>query len=1429
MDELKKLTVEKLAEIAKSENIKTTTKMKKDEIIAAIMLGREKYLPEFRTITDGNFKHIYCMSDIHIRPLERHDEFAAVFARVYDRIGMTAKDSNLIIIAGDIFEKKDDLKPESILLARDFFVQLAELGTLLVVAGNHDMLENNTRRIDQITAVMDRLGSADLHYLKETAVYDVGNLHIVVSSLLDKKFIRHCDYVESLRGGCLPAKKTVAVYHGTLAGAKNDMGFEIEDTSEGSTRFRKKSEFAGYDMTLLGDIHMHQFLSPRIAYCGSLIQQNFGEGLRHGMLHCDVGDGTMEFVEIKNDYSFVKIDVDADGGYEMPCELTPNVYLRLDMKCGRERGDKILAEIKKSANILSMKTKIEGKALKAAKKAVEFDEMPAIARVAKKYGFDPAAMEKTHAEFRELLSPEMTHSCDWRILRIKFRNLFMYSGPNEINFDEITGKITGIISPNATGKTTLIYIIIFILFNGSIRGTRLELAQVVTKGEKSFEAECEFMFGEVHYRVRKAGIMQKDNIQQKVVVLEKFVGGAWQNLSGTKTTETMGQLSRMLDAENFPIKNILSRTITASLFTCGAKERHEIISRIFGLEMYAKLEELAKTKIAAIDSAIQNLRMKLAGDSTSLGRLRDEIAKYNLAEMRAEKETHITFAAKVREEIAAIETELAEFAERRVELAAILGKDDGQWSEGLADKLRQLRAALGKAQDKISTDDYYNLKSELKSAKWMNKNKYSGIERDENALLEERELRMREKESMCIMPLNSAKIKWQMTDEECAAAMATNEVDLAKLALRLGELRRIRQRKYVFDVVEVELPANFDFDACAGFLMRGVDMPKYLPNNPFVGVGVDELNAMRKEINVADIRRQIADLTKFRPKNYKSAVTRVELPPKFDYYANAAKISGKYVKVLAMAETPYLDMSAEELAAEKRGIKIVAIGAGEDLAALETLREKKGAECVAAIGLFSSISAKDIDEIAAELNAGKVSERAKNLVRDSKKMLSGAKIADKLRGEISEIDVRIYRERERLAKVAENEAARRKLSLIDNALAIAAAKEYEAAESADYTYCLEIEAKKKELEMTAAKLEERMAFINDALAIAAAKKYGEMECLHYSYCLKCSKEAAAIEGEVMNGERRECAINLAAAKNNTRLREIELRLGELANLLYDVECGKIAAEYAAKMTEFNKMNDSITYWKSMDEIERIERILEDRKNKQVLIDELAKLVSRQENAARMLAARRTILDDRERKIMLLATQIDLAENLAAKIAELAVVVDAAESELSKMVAEKKIYDNYRTLIGPKCIPAEIALAKLQQIEEYVNEMLARFVKFTISAKLKNDSEITFGVFVGGNEFSINLLSGYETIALNIIMKSALNRFSYNSKSALFIIDEGLDSIDGENILRFPDLLNVIAEDHSQIIIITHLDIERFIEQKICIQSDKLRSKFAGFV
>lgn len=204
---------------------------------------KEKQILNIPITEITNIIHI---SDIHIRQLKRHKEYCQVFEKLYKEVKKIITPTTVIFITGDIVHSKVEMSPELINLMGDFFKNLAELGPVIVIAGNHDANLSNSNRLDAISPVISLMNENNIFYLKNSGVYAIGNTDISVMSVFDSV----SSYVQAKD---LDGKFKIAVYHGALNQSKTDMGFVL---SEGLN----KDFFTGFDVVLLGDIHRNQII-----------------------------------------------------------------------------------------------------------------------------------------------------------------------------------------------------------------------------------------------------------------------------------------------------------------------------------------------------------------------------------------------------------------------------------------------------------------------------------------------------------------------------------------------------------------------------------------------------------------------------------------------------------------------------------------------------------------------------------------------------------------------------------------------------------------------------------------------------------------------------------------------------------------------------------------------------------------------------------------------------------------------------------------------------------------------------------------------------------------------------------------------------------------------------------------------------------------
>ena len=242
-------------------------------------------------------KHIHHISDIQIRNLKRHREYEEVFNRLYEKVKEYPENA-VAYIGGDIAHSKTEMSPELIDQLSRLFKNLSDICPTIIIAGNHDCNLNNLSRMDCLTPIVENLNHPNLHYLKNTGVYKCADVQFVVWDVWDNQ--KDYPLAKDVEG-----KTKIVLFHGTVDQSKTDLGFRLPSKV-------KIAKFRGYDLGLLGDIHKRQHLNKKetISYCGSLVQQNHGEGLDHGYLLWDVPKRKSTYIPIHNDFGYYTLDVD---------------------------------------------------------------------------------------------------------------------------------------------------------------------------------------------------------------------------------------------------------------------------------------------------------------------------------------------------------------------------------------------------------------------------------------------------------------------------------------------------------------------------------------------------------------------------------------------------------------------------------------------------------------------------------------------------------------------------------------------------------------------------------------------------------------------------------------------------------------------------------------------------------------------------------------------------------------------------------------------------------------------------------------------------------------------------------------------------------------------------------------------------------------
>jgi len=275
-------------------------------------------------------KKVVHVSDIHIRNYQKHDQYREAFNKFIKDLRVLRKtyefEEMRIVIAGDLFHQKITISNEQFVLSYNFLKECAKICPVVIIAGNHDLLENNNDRLDSITPVVKVLDNEHIKYYKESKCYEDDNVVWCVYSVFEHNAQPDILPIRKKLGN---GKTYIGLFHAPVLGSKTDTGFNFDHGVN-------LPYFDGCDIVMLGDIHKIQDFELKqvryedgkktntvtpIAYSGSMIQQNYGESIgNHGYLLWDIASKTYEQVNIESTYGLYKFQIksleDLDKGEE---------------------------------------------------------------------------------------------------------------------------------------------------------------------------------------------------------------------------------------------------------------------------------------------------------------------------------------------------------------------------------------------------------------------------------------------------------------------------------------------------------------------------------------------------------------------------------------------------------------------------------------------------------------------------------------------------------------------------------------------------------------------------------------------------------------------------------------------------------------------------------------------------------------------------------------------------------------------------------------------------------------------------------------------------------------------------------------------------------------------------------------------------------
>tara|TARA_R110001592_G_scaffold195669_1_gene443326 strand:- start:13538 stop:16687 length:3150 start_codon:yes stop_codon:yes gene_type:complete len=551
-------------------------------------------------------KHIHHISDIQIRNLKRHTEYEEVFNRLYEKVKLN-KENAVAYIGGDIAHSKTEMSPELIDQLSRLFKNLSDIVPTIIIAGNHDCNLNNRSRMDCLTPIVENLNHPNLHYLKDSGIYPCADVKFVVwDCWSDEKDFITSDQVEG--------DTKIVLFHGTVDKCETDLGFNLPSDV-------KIHKFDGYDMGLLGDIHKRQHLNKEetISYCGSLVQQNHGEGLDHGYLLWDVPKRKSTYIQVPNDYGYYTIDI-KDGKFPDCPDMPMKARLRVRVQ------DTDSVQLKKALSVIQTKYGIKEIAVNRTDRLTErvrdgqIVDVGDVTNPEYQYeliedyiGRNHIVDEKTLIKIKEinddlnanLPAEEISRNVFWKIKKFEWSNMFSYGEDNVVDFTKLNG-IIGMFAPNASGKSALLDSLSFCLFDTSARAFKAD--RVINNKKGNFNCKVNFEINETEYFIeRKGKRLSNGHVKVNVEFWMLDDAGDIVSLNGDQRRTTNNNIKKVIGSyEDFVLTALSLQNNSTVFIDKTQKERKDLLAQFMGMGIFDRLYTGANENISDITALLRD-------------------------------------------------------------------------------------------------------------------------------------------------------------------------------------------------------------------------------------------------------------------------------------------------------------------------------------------------------------------------------------------------------------------------------------------------------------------------------------------------------------------------------------------------------------------------------------------------------------------------------------------------------------------------------------------------------------------------------------------------------------------------------------------------------------------------------------------------------
>jgi DNA repair exonuclease SbcCD nuclease subunit len=176
------------------------------------------------------------------------EAFKTFFKETKEEMSKIKYEEGRIVIVGDLFHQKITISNEQISMAGWFLKKCAEIAPVVLVAGNHDLLEDNQERLDSITPIIKLMDNKNIKFYKERDCFLDDDIVWCNYSVFEHNQRPDIEIAKEKYG---PDKKYIGLYHAPIIGSNTDKGYVLKSGAN-------LDHFDGLDCVMMGDIHKRQ-------------------------------------------------------------------------------------------------------------------------------------------------------------------------------------------------------------------------------------------------------------------------------------------------------------------------------------------------------------------------------------------------------------------------------------------------------------------------------------------------------------------------------------------------------------------------------------------------------------------------------------------------------------------------------------------------------------------------------------------------------------------------------------------------------------------------------------------------------------------------------------------------------------------------------------------------------------------------------------------------------------------------------------------------------------------------------------------------------------------------------------------------------------------------------------------------------------------